>query len=59
MRKEQLPIWELPYFLEEYWKCNYEEGCNRYSYYHTTCVKGAEGKHIYICPKHLEEYLDY
>ena len=37
------------------WKCNYKENCNNPSYYHTT----NNGKHIYICPKHLEEHLGF
>ena len=35
------------------WTCNYKEGCNKPSYYHLC----TDGRHKYICPKHLKEYL--
>ena len=41
------------------WECNYKEGCKKSSYYHTTCIEGRRGRHVYICPKHLTEYLGF
>jgi len=39
------------------WECNYVKGCKKPSYYHTTAH--AKGRHVYICPEHLKEFLGF
>ncbi len=40
------------------WNCNYLKGCNKPSYFHL-CTPSTNGKHVYICEDHLNDYLGY